>query len=29
MSGEHVGTASEMIVTSVKSIIWPWEALEN
>jgi hypothetical protein len=29
MSGAHVGTTSEMIVTSVKSIIWPWEAPEN
>ena len=29
MSGEHVGTTSGLIVTSGKSIIWPWEAPEN
>jgi hypothetical protein len=29
MSGEHVGTTSRLIMRSVKSEIWPLEALEN
>jgi len=29
MSGEHVGTTSELIITSGKSDIWPLAAPEN
>jgi hypothetical protein len=29
MSGEHVGTTSRLIITSVKSVIWPLVAPEN
>ena len=29
MSGEHVGTTSELIITSGKSMIWALEAPKN